>query len=61
MKALHIAPGDSAGGSLAEAIWGAGQDDELLRLPSVRLAPAGTWRLSFSVRITYIHRMSPIA
>jgi len=31
MKTLHIAPGDSTGGSLAAAIRGAGQDDEVLR------------------------------
>jgi Protein of unknown function/Domain of unknown function (DUF1835) len=31
MKTLHIAPGDSAGGSLIQAIRDAGQDDEVLR------------------------------
>lgn len=31
MKTLHIAPGDSAGGSLLRAIRDAGQDDEVLR------------------------------
>lgn len=31
MKTLHIAPGDSAGGSLREAIEGAGRDEEVLR------------------------------
>ena len=30
MKTLHIAPSDSAGGSLREAIEGAGRDDEVL-------------------------------
>src|SRR5260370_37616985 len=30
MKTLHIAPGDSAGGSLTRAIRDAGQDDEVL-------------------------------
>lgn len=30
-KTLHIVPGDSAGGSLVEAIRGAGWDDEVLR------------------------------
>jgi hypothetical protein len=31
MKTLHIAPGDSAGGSLLQAIRDAGRDDEVLR------------------------------
>jgi hypothetical protein len=31
MKTLHIAPGDSAGGSLLRAIRDAGRDDEVLR------------------------------
>jgi hypothetical protein len=31
MKTLHIAPGDSAGGSLKQAIIDAGRDDEVLR------------------------------
>src|SRR5580692_6277168 len=30
MKTLHIAPGDSAGGSLAQAIRDAGRDEEVL-------------------------------
>jgi hypothetical protein len=30
MRTLHIAPGDSAGGSLRQAIQIAGQDDEVL-------------------------------
>ncbi len=33
MKTLHIAPGDSAGGSLLRAIRDAGRDDEVLRFP----------------------------
>ena len=33
MKTLHIAPGDSAGGSLLQAIRDAGRDDEVLRFP----------------------------
>ncbi len=31
MKTLHISPGDSAGGSLAQALRDAGRDDEVLR------------------------------
>jgi hypothetical protein len=31
MKTLHIAPGDSAGGSLKQAITDAGRDDQVLR------------------------------
>jgi hypothetical protein len=33
MKTLHIAPGDSAGGSLKQAVQLAGLDDEVLRFP----------------------------
>jgi hypothetical protein len=33
MKTLHVAPGDSAGGSLIRAIRDAGQDDEVLPFP----------------------------
>jgi hypothetical protein len=31
MRTLHVAPGDSAGGSLGQAIRGAGRDEEVLR------------------------------
>ena len=31
MRTLHVAPGDSAGGSLRQAIQGAGRDEEVLR------------------------------
>jgi hypothetical protein len=33
MRTLHVAPGDSAGGSLGQAIRGAGRDEEVLRCP----------------------------
>jgi hypothetical protein len=43
MQTLHIAPGDSAGGSIAQAVRDAGRDDEVLRfLDDLSCGPIAT-------------------